>query len=121
MKQITSMKEFQDYLGADFERIEHHAGRVRSTVLILSGLVACKAEPGSVNVRTYAGTTKNVIWFKAGGSDYCLSYNHEQECIDVRFNSLQGDLAMQVNDDDLSWIGALSDIFSGENADAQAA
>jgi hypothetical protein len=28
---------------------------------------------------------------------------------------------MQVNDDDLNWIGALSDIFSGENADAQAA
>lgn len=114
MKKIETIQQFQDYLGAVFGRIEHHAGRVRSTVIVLAGMVAAHADPQTVAVRTYAGATKNVIWFTTkGGKEYCLSYNHDDECVDVRTGGLQGKLLWQVNDDDLGWIETLHGEFSG--------
>ena len=76
MLKIETMQQFQQYLSAVEGRVDHHAGRVKSTMIILAGMVAAKATPGSVGVRTYAGATKNVVWFTAAGTDYCMSYNH---------------------------------------------
>jgi hypothetical protein len=112
MIKIETMYQFQQYLSAVEGRVDHHAGRVKSTMIILAGMVAAKATPGSVGVRTYAGATKNVVWFTAAGTDYCMSYNHDEECVDIRIGGLQGTPFMQVNDDDLSWISSLADALS---------
>jgi hypothetical protein len=122
VKKIETIQQFQDYLGAVFGRIEHHAGRVRSTVIVLAGMVAAHADPETVAVRTYAGATKNVIWFATkNGKEYCLSYNHDEECVDVRAGGLQGQAVRQINDDDLGWIDGVNDLFVNGDAYARAA
>lgn len=124
MLQINSMQEFQAYLGAVEGRIDHHAGKVKSTTLILAGIVAARAKPGTVQVRTYAGATKNVIWFEADGGQFCLAYNHDSEGVEVRKGSLQGKVLLDLNDDNFSddvhgWIEELNEIFTGvQNAKA---
>ncbi len=121
MLKIESMQQFQQYLSAVEGRIDHHAGRVKLTTLVLAGIVAARAVPGSVQVRTYAGATKNVIWFQTTGVDFCLAYNHDEECVDIRAGSLQGPVVRQVNDDDLGWIGDINDLFTNGDQHAQAA
>ena len=91
MLKIESMQQFQQYLAAVEGRIDHHAGRVKHTTLILAGIVAARAVPGTVQVRTYAGATKNVIWFQAAGGEFCLAYNHDEECVDVIGRLLDGE------------------------------
>ena len=121
MLKIESMQQFQQYLAAVEGRIDHRAGRVKHTTLILAGIVAARAVPGTVQVRTYAGATKNVIWFQAAGGEFCLAYNHDEECVDVMHRNLQGQVIRQINDDDLGWIGDINDLFLNGDQHAQAA
>ena len=121
MLKIESMQQFQQYLAAVEGRIDHHAGRVKHTTLILAGIVAARAVPGTVQVRTYAGATKNVIWFQTAGGEFCLAYNHDEECVEIRAGGLQGQAVRQINDDDLGWIDGVNDLFVNGDAYARAA
>lgn len=117
MKKIESLKDYQDYLNGVFGRVKCHAGRVRHTVTFLAGIVASVAEPGSIGVRAYGDDTKNVAWFRANGKEYCLSYNHAQQCVDVRVGGLQGETIMQVNDNDFGWLHDLKVLLDPREAE----
>ena len=118
MLQINTMQQFQGYLTGVESCIDHHAGKVRSTTVIIAGIVAAHATPGSVQVRTVGEKSVNVIWFKAAGGDFCLSYNHDSEDIEIRRGRrTAGKRLLGINDDNFAddvhgWIQVLVTLFT---------
>lgn len=113
-KQIKTLQDYQQYAAGVFERMHHHAGRVKITSMILAGLVATVADPGSISVRTYSGKTTNVIWFSVNQHGYCLTYDHDDHAIVIHDEIMTGPEIMRINDDDLSWAEDLIDTFTKE-------
>lgn len=90
---IISVNELQQYLTGTADRAEHHAQNVSQVILALAGaIVLFKDQDEDIRVKTYRGSLANVLWVKINGIRYAFSYNHDGESVDIRRNSLQGDV-----------------------------
>lgn len=71
-------------------RADHHAGQVKGIALALLGAIIWRGEPGSVEIKQYAGGLANVLWMKIGGKRYAFAYNHETSKIELRDRTQSG-------------------------------
>lgn len=83
---IESISSLQEYLGGVLNRADHHAKNVEGVALALLGAIIWRAD-GEITVREYAGRPANIIWFFVSGNKYVMSYNHEDEQIELKERS----------------------------------
>jgi hypothetical protein len=72
------------------ERAHHHAASVSAIALALLGAIIWRSEPGTVQIKQYAGDLANVLWVTIGGVRYAFAYNHQAGTIEIRDRSMQG-------------------------------
>ncbi len=88
---VTNVDILQQYIRGVMERAEHHANNVDEICLAIAGAVVWRKD-GEIEVMAREGDMKNVLWFRANGPRYALSYNHDQHSIEVRERNTQGDV-----------------------------
>ncbi len=82
------------YAQGVMERSEHHAQNVGVIALTLLDGVIWKAVLGSIEIRTYNGNLANMVWWKSEKSkkNHAISYNHETLEIELRAESVKGEV-----------------------------
>jgi hypothetical protein len=88
---VTNVDILQQYIRGVMERAEHHANNVDEICLAIAGAVVWRKD-GEIEVMARDGDMKNVLWFRANGRRYALSYNHDQNSIEVPERNTQGDV-----------------------------
>lgn len=88
---INSIEILQTYLNGVLSRAEHHAGNVEGVALTLAGAVIWKST-GEIEVREYAGSPANMIWFWVNDNRYALTYNHSNEQIELKNRTYNGEV-----------------------------
>ena len=81
------------YAEGVMNRADHHAGQVKGVALALLGGIIWRGDPGSIEIRQYAGSPANVLWVKIGGKRYAFAYNHATGEIEMR-DRTQGGTAL---------------------------
>ncbi|RKK04690.1 hypothetical protein EBE87_23190 [Pseudoroseomonas wenyumeiae] len=71
-------------------RADHHAGQVKGIALALLGGIIWRGEPGSIEIKQYAGGLANVLWVTISGTRYAFAYNHATEKIEIRDRTQSG-------------------------------
>lgn len=89
-EQITMLNVLKTYLEGVMSRAGHHANEVNQIVLSLIGGIIWKHD--SCNVQTRNGEMKNILWFVVNNQRYAMKYNHENKNIELRKNSINGQL-----------------------------
>ena len=87
---VADLETLEGYLAGVLNRSEHHAETVGAIALALIGAVLWRKDATPLEVRTYGGTTANILWFHVDGEKYALAYNHKQECIELRERTQNG-------------------------------
>jgi hypothetical protein len=74
----------------------HHAPNVDAVALALLGAVLWRKDADSeIEVRTYGGSTANMLWVQINGQRYALAYNHHDGCIELRQRTTGGDVVQR--------------------------
>lgn len=90
-KQVRDIDTLKTYIAGVVERAGHHAPGVEDIVLALAGAVVWRKDPTTpLKVNTRDGQMTNVLWVEIGGKRYAFSYNHDQQTVEVRAQTLQG-------------------------------
>lgn len=84
------VQTLHDYAIGVMSRADHHAGEVKAIALALLGGIVWRAEPGSIDIKQYAGDLANVLWFVVNGRKYAVAYNHNTAQIEVRDRTQSG-------------------------------
>jgi hypothetical protein len=71
-------------------RADHHAGQVTGVALALLGGIIWRGNPGSIEIRQYAGSPANVLWVTINGRRYAFVYNHTAGQIEIRDRTQSG-------------------------------
>ena len=88
---IKTVEELQEYLIRISGRAAHHAQNVNQVILALAGAVVLFKDPGTyLEILTRHGNRKNVLFLTINGTRYVFSYNHQQQTVDIKKDSLQG-------------------------------
>lgn len=88
---LTDIDTLQEYISGVIRRAEHHANNVDEICLTVAGAVIAHKDRGTnLEVRQYGGRMANVLWAWINGTRYAITYNHEDESIDVKEATLQG-------------------------------
>jgi Integron cassette protein VCH_CASS1 chain len=88
----NDVQTLHDYAEGVLGRAEHHAGQVAAIALALLGAIVWRGEPGSIEIKQYAGNLANVLWVTIAGTRYAFSYNHETEEIEMRDRTTHGEV-----------------------------
>jgi Integron cassette protein VCH_CASS1 chain len=88
--QARDVEILHRYAQGVMDRAEHHAGDVSAVALALLGAIIWRGEPGSVEIKQYAGELANVLWVTINGTRYAFAYNHKDGAIEIRDRSVQG-------------------------------
>ncbi len=86
---VNSIQILQDYLRGVLDRAGHHALNVEGVALTLLGAMIWKSD-STIEVREYAGTPANMLWFWVNGNRYVLTYNHGTQTIELKDRSNTG-------------------------------
>jgi len=78
------------YAEGVMSRADHHAGQVKGIALALLGGIIWRGEPGSIEIKQYAGGLANVLWVNIGGKRYAFAYNHGTAKIEIRDRTQSG-------------------------------
>jgi Integron cassette protein VCH_CASS1 chain len=78
------------YAEGVMERADHHADQVKGIALALLGGIIWRGEPGSIEIKQYAGGLANVLWVTIRGRRYALAYNHQTGQIEIRDRTQSG-------------------------------
>jgi hypothetical protein len=92
-------EQLHEYATGVMERASHHAGRVRGVALLLLGGIVWRAEPGSIRIRSFAGSPANMLWVTIGDRTYVFAYNHTAQKIEVRDRTQTGAVLHAFDDD----------------------
>jgi Integron cassette protein VCH_CASS1 chain len=87
------------YAEGVMDRADHHAGKVKGIALALLGGIIWRGEPGSIEIKQYAGGLANVLWVTIGGKRYAFAYNHATEAIELRDRTQSGNVLQSFNND----------------------
>jgi hypothetical protein len=88
---VTNVDILQQYIQGVMERAEHHANNVDEVCLAIAGAVVWRKD-GELEVMARDGDMKNVLWLRVNGRRYALSFNHDEQSIEVRERNTQGDV-----------------------------
>ncbi len=86
---VSNLELLQEYVRGVLDRAGHHALNVNEVCLAIAGAILWVSEE-DLEVMTRNGEMKNVLWLRVNGQRYAISYNHEDQCIDVREGTTQG-------------------------------
>ena len=81
------------------ERADHHAGNVNEVCLAIAGALIWRKN-GDIQVYEREGNMANALWVNIGEKRYAVSYKHETRKIEVRENSMRGDVLREFDNDD---------------------
>ena|SRR5271166_3530613 len=88
---VADLDTLEQYLAGVMNRSGHHAQTVGAIALALLGAVLWKKDADTtIDVRTYGGSTANVLWVQIAGHKYALAYNHEADCIELHDRTQSG-------------------------------
>ena len=74
-------------------RADRPRGQAHRVMLALLGGLIWRGEPGSIEIKQYAGGLANVISVAIGGKNYACGYNHQTGEIEIR-DRTQGGAAL---------------------------
>ena len=86
----TDVNVLHQYAEGVMNRADHHAGQVKGIALALLGGIIWRGEPGSIEIKQYAGDLANVLWVNINGKRYALAYNHKTNKIEIRDRTQSG-------------------------------
>lgn len=95
---INDVDTLKEYVEAVMARAEHHGPNVGAVALTLAGAIIWRKDPEPIEVhegRTMAHGT--VLWVRIGGQRYAFRYNHETGEIEMRQDSIRGDILHSFN------------------------
>ena len=90
-KTVTDVDVLQEYLRGVMDRADHHAGNVNEICLAIAGAIVWRKD-GDIRVYEREGKMTNALWVHVNGERYALSYDHDTGRIDIREDSMQGDV-----------------------------
>lgn len=95
---VESVELLKKYFGGVAERSEHHGLNVNRVIYPLLGLVVLKMdEDTDIQVKEYAGAPGNLLWVYINGTRYALRYEHVDQTIEIRKESMRGDLLHKID------------------------
>lgn len=107
----TNTEILRMYLDGALHRAEDHASNVRATILTLTGAIVWAQDEGvPLEIRTYNGHLKNVMWCTIDDTRWCMAYNHETRLIEMRRNGINGEAEYSLDDNSYSAID-IYDLF----------
>jgi hypothetical protein len=86
----NDVRVLHEYAEGVMNRADHHAGQVKGIALALLGGIIWRGDPGSIEVRQYAGSPANVLWVTISGKRYAFVYNHTTGEIEIRDRTQSG-------------------------------
>lgn len=95
----TDVDVLHRYAEGVMGRADHHAGQVKGIALALLGGIIWRGEPGTIEIKQYAGGLANVLWVTIGGRRYAFAYNHERREIEIRDRTQSGPALHSFSDD----------------------
>jgi hypothetical protein len=78
------------YAEGVMNRADHHANQVKGIALALLGGIIWRGEPGSIEIKQYAGGLANVLWVTISQRRYAFAYNHDTGMIEIRDRTQSG-------------------------------
>ena len=90
-KTVTDVDVLQDYIRGVMDRAEHHADNVDEIMFAIAGAVIWRKN-GDIQVYERDGRMTNALWVDINGQRYALSYNHDARKIEIRKDSMRGDV-----------------------------
>ena len=108
-KTVTAVDVLQDYIRGVMDRAEHHADKVDEITLAIAGAVIWRKD-GDIQVYEREGQMTNALWVDINGQRYALSYNHDARKIEIRKNSMRGNVLDSF--DNLNTAGDVRQFFS---------
>ncbi len=78
------------YAEGVMNRADHHAGHVRGVVLALLGGIIWRGDPGTIEIKQYAGGLANVLWVTISGQRFAFAYNHTSGEVEIRNRTQSG-------------------------------
>lgn len=101
MKKLKTMDEFKDYWDSIQYNILDHADKVSKVVKYILPMVISKIDKSSnIYVRERKGNTGNVIWVSINAKRYCFSYDHLNEKITLKGESIRGPIIYSFSNSD---------------------
>ena len=97
-KTVTDVDVLQDYIRGVMDRAEHHADKVDKITLAIAGAVIWRKD-GDIQVYEREGQMTNALWVDISGQRYALSYNHDARKIEIRKDSMRGDVLGSFDND----------------------
>lgn len=91
---VSNLEILQEYVRGVLDRAGHHAPNVNEVCLTIAGAIIWVTED-ELEVMTRNGEMKNVLWLRVKEQRYAVSYNHDNESIDVREGTTQGKVLEQ--------------------------
>ncbi|MEW9702714.1 hypothetical protein [Paenibacillus sp. SI8] len=99
MIELKDSDQMREYLRGVLAQAGHHAQNVEACVMALfGGVIAYKDKGTNIEVKEHDGEMKNVLWFQIKGKRYAFTYNHDDQCIEMRENSTQGPVKVSFDD-----------------------
>ena len=96
---LSDSEKMREYLRGVLARAGHHAQKVEACIIaIFGGVIAYKDKGTDLEVKEHDGDMKNVLWVQIKGKRYAFTYNHHKECIEMRENSLRGQVKVSFDD-----------------------
>ncbi len=93
---IDTLRRLNEYITGVMDRADHHGQSVNEIALAIAGAIIWKDTDEDVQVRTYSGQTANVLWMTIRGNRYALAYNHQNETIELRERTIQGQVIASI-------------------------
>lgn len=97
---IQNVEILREYLSGVLDRANHHAQNVNEIALAIAGGIVWRTT-NNIRVMTRNGDMKNVLWLQVEDRRLCFAYNHENGNIEVRENSIQGNVIQSFNNSTL--------------------
>ena len=88
--QANEVETLHRYAEGVMGRAGHHAEDVSAIALVLLGAIIWRGEPGSIEIKQYAGNLANVLWVTIHETRYAFSYHHERHVIEMRERNILG-------------------------------
>lgn len=97
---ISSIDDLKTHMTGIMSRANHHAMNVKEIIPTLVGLIIWKAN--NIDARQYDGNSANMIWFTVdSGSKYAIIYNHTNSSIEIKKDSMNGQIIFTINNSTL--------------------
>lgn len=93
---INGIDLLKKYFSGVIERANHHANNVNEIALALIGGVIWRATE-DIQVKEYDGAPANILWMVVDSKRYCFSFNHSSGNIEVKENSMKGNIITVFN------------------------